>query len=55
MEKILANLMIEDMKEKLDPSQYGNQKGISIQHYLINMIYRILIAIDKIIARKHLQ
>ena len=46
MEKILAILMIEDMKENLDPSQYGNEKGISIQHYLINMVHRILTALD---------
>ena len=47
MEKILADLMIKDMEAKLDPSQYGNQKGISIQHYLINMVHRILTALDK--------
>ena len=29
-----------------DPSQYGNQRGISIQHYLINMVHRILSALD---------
>jgi hypothetical protein len=38
--------MISDMAEKLDPAQYGNQKGISIQHYLIKMIHRILTALD---------
>ena len=47
MEKILAGLMIEDMEERLDPTQYGNQKGISINHYLINMIHRILTVLDK--------
>ena len=45
-EKLLAELMISDMKPKFDPSQYGNQKGISIQHYLINMIHAILSALD---------
>ena len=34
------------MKVNLDPAQYGNQKGISIEHYLINMIHRILSAVD---------
>ena len=34
------------MKINLDPAQYGNQKNISIQHYLINMIHRILTALD---------
>ena len=35
------------MKPNLDPAQYGNQPDISIQHYLINMIHRILTAVDK--------
>ena len=26
----------------MDPAQYGNQHGLSIQHYLINMIHKIL-------------
>jgi hypothetical protein len=38
--------MISDMKSSSDPSQYGNEKGTSIQHYLIKMIHRILIAHD---------
>ena len=46
MEKLIAELMISDMSAKMDPAQYGNQKGISIQHYLINMIHRILTALD---------
>ena len=39
METLLADLMISDMKPKMDPKQYGNQRGISIQHYLIEMIH----------------
>ena len=46
-EKLLAELMISDMAVKLDPAQYGNQRGMSIQHYLINMLHRILQAVDK--------
>ena len=46
MEKLLSELIISDMKPNMDPSQYGNQTGISIQHYLINMIHRILTALD---------
>ena len=38
--------MASDMAKKMDPSQYGNQKGMSIQHYLINMIHRILTVLD---------
>ena len=46
MEKLLAELMIKDMSLNMDPTQYGNQKGISIQHNLINMIHRILETLD---------
>ena len=45
-EKLLAELIIADMQEKMDPSQFGNQKGISIQHYLIKMVHRILSVLD---------
>ena len=46
MEKLISELIISDMSLKIDPSQYGNQKGVSIQHYLINMIHRILTVLD---------
>ena len=39
-------MFISDMKKKLDPSQYGNQKGISIQHYLVKLVDKILEAIE---------
>ena len=32
MEKLLSDMMISDMKATVDPSQYGNEKGTSIQH-----------------------
>jgi hypothetical protein len=34
------------MEAKLDPAQYGNQRGTSIQHYIVKMIHRILGALD---------
>ena len=46
-EKLITKMMIEDMKKKLDPSQYANQKGLSIQHYLVKIIDRILESVDK--------
>ena len=46
MESLLADMIISDMKPHMDPAQYGNQKGVSIQHYLIDMIHRILTALD---------
>ena len=45
-EALLAKMIISDMAPSLDPSQFGNQKGLSIQHYLIQMIHRILSAVD---------
>ena len=37
-EKIIYKMMISDMKKNIDPSQFANQKGQSIQHYLVKMI-----------------
>ena len=41
-ESLIAELIVADMKEHIDKSQYGNQKGLSIQHSLVNMIHKIL-------------
>ena len=41
-EKMIAELMISDIMKNLDPSQYANQEGVSLQHYLIKMIGVIL-------------
>ena len=41
-ERLIADMIVSDMKDCIDPSQYGNQKGLSIQHYLVNMIEKIL-------------
>ena len=46
-EKFLAEVLVEDMTPTSDPSQYGNEKGISTQHYLIKMIDRVLKCLDK--------
>ena len=46
MEQLISELIISDMSVFIDPAQYGNQRGVSIQHYLINMIHKILTALD---------
>ena len=46
-EKLVSRLIISDMKSSLDPSQYANQPGLSIQHYLIKFVDKILAALDK--------
>ena len=45
-EAAIANLVIQDMEENLDPSQYGNRKQTSIQHYLVKLLHRILAGVD---------
>ena len=45
-EKLISQLIISDMEAKLDKAQFGNQKGLSIQHYLIQMVHRILSVLD---------
>ena len=46
MEKLVCNLVIHDMKKSMDPSQFANQKGLSVQHYMVKMLDRILSLID---------
>ena len=50
-EKLISKLLISDMEAKLDPAQFGNQKGVSIQHYLVqmNLIHAVPQAWDRII------
>ena len=35
------------MLPNYDPAQYGNQKGLSTQHYLVRMVHQILTATDR--------
>ena len=46
-EKIVSKMIIQDMKHEIDPSQYANQQGLSINHYLFKMIDRILASVDE--------
>ena len=46
-DKLIADLITSDMSESKDNYQYGNQKGLSVNHYLINMINTILKSVDK--------
>jgi hypothetical protein len=39
-------MMVEDMVHKMDPSQFGNLKNTSIQHYLVSLLHRISSALD---------
>ena len=46
-DSFLAEFITSDMLPHLDPAQYGNQKGLSTQHYLVRMIHKILTATDR--------
>ena len=46
-DKIIGEFMIKDMAPKRDVAQYGNEKKLSIQHYLIKMLHNTLKAVDK--------
>ena len=35
------------MAPSRDKSQFGNEKGLSVQHYLIKMLHQILLSLDK--------
>ena len=44
LEKAICKYLIADMKQ--DKSQYANQKGLSINHYLVKLVDRVLNALD---------
>ena len=45
-EALLSDTLIGDMFTNIDPSQFGNEKGLSIQHYLVKMVKQILTILD---------
>ena len=45
-ESILAEYLIENMRPGSDPSQFGNEKGISVQHCLVKMLDTIFTQLD---------
>ena len=46
-EAVISDMVVFDMKSNLDPTQFGNQKHLSIQHYLIRLMDRIVTNVDK--------
>ena len=46
MDNILSEFLIEDMAASRDLAQYGNEKGLSVQHYLVKMLHKILVTLD---------
>ena len=45
--KIMDKILAEDMAMTRDRSQNGNKQNLSIQHYLIKMVHKILTALDE--------
>ena len=45
-DKILANFIIDDMHATRDKAQFGNMKKLSIQHYIIKMLHKILTSLE---------
>ena len=46
-ERFLKDWILEDIAENIDSAQYGNQKGTSTEHLLVNLMDRILKLIDQ--------
>ena len=46
-DRILAEYMLADTAEFRDRQQYGNEKGVSLNHLLLKMINKILTAVDR--------
>ena len=47
-EMVIVDMVVSDMTKNLDPTQYGNRKATSIQHYLVRKLRRILSQTDGI-------
>ena len=45
-ESLLSDSIIGDMAPNIDPSQFGNEKGLNIQHYLVKFVNQILTILD---------
>ena len=45
-EQIISEFLVADMKAKFDKTQFGNQKGTGVQHYLMKLVHKILCTLD---------
>ena len=46
-DKVIAEIIAADMQKSRDRAQYGNVKKVSLQHYLVKMLNKILVSIDQ--------
>ena len=45
-EALLADTILEDISPQKDPSQFGNERGLSTTHFLVKMMNKILTILD---------
>ena len=45
-EQLISEYLVADMREKFDPTQFGNQEGTGVQHYLLKLVHKILCTLD---------
>ena len=45
-DKIIAEIIAQDMQSTRDRVQYGNANNVSLKHYLVKMLDKILSSID---------
>ena len=38
--------MLEDIRGHIDPAQFGNEPGVSLNHYLIQFVDKVLSTLD---------
>ena len=46
-DKILAEFLVEDMAPSSDQAQYGNEEGLSVQHYLVKLLHQVLTSLER--------
>ena len=51
-DKIIAEIISQDMQYTRDKAQYGNLKKVSLQHYLVKMMNKILKSMDQNSAKQ---
>ena len=51
-DKLIGDMVISDMSKSRDKSQYGNEKNVSAQHYLIKLLHRVYTATDRAVQSK---
>ena len=46
-DSLLTEYLVADIAPTCDKAQYGNVKGLSVQHYLVKILHQVLLTLDK--------